>query len=329
MLRPPIFWRQGRLQWLGTALSPLSAITAAVTARRIARPGWRAPVPVICCGNVTVGGAGKTTVALDLGRRLSGAGHSVHFLLRGYGGSLRGPYRVQPGDPASVTGDEALLLAEVAPTWIGADRAVSARAAVEAGADVLVMDDGLQNPTLGKTLSLLVVDGAYGFGNGRVLPAGPLREPVAMAAARCGAAVVVGESGSAVLSALPPGLLMLRARLVADLESRALTGKRVLAFAGIGVPRKFFATVTELGAIIVRRHAFADHHPYGRMELENLIAEARRLDAVPVTTAKDMARIPSDLRDEIEVLRIALKWQDLPALDALLAATMVQKGSKP
>ena len=160
-------------------LSPLAAVTAAATAHRVTRPGWRAAVPVICCGNVTVGGAGKTTLALDLGARLSARGHLVHFLLRGYRGVVRGPHRVTAGDTATMVGDEALLLAAVAPTWIGADRAASARAAVAAGAQVLVLDDGLQNPGLHKDLSLLVVDGATGFGNGRVLPAGPLREPVA------------------------------------------------------------------------------------------------------------------------------------------------------
>ena len=187
---PPGFW--GRDGVLPRLLSPLAAVTAAVTAWRVARPGWRAPVPVICCGNVTVGGAGKTTVALDLGARLAARGRAVHFLLRGYGGSVRGPHRVAAGDTAARVGDEALLLAEVAPTWIGADRAASARAAVAAGAQVLVMDDGLQNPGLHKDLSLLVVDGASGFGNGRVLPAGPLREPVAAGAARCQAAVLIG-----------------------------------------------------------------------------------------------------------------------------------------
>jgi tetraacyldisaccharide 4'-kinase len=319
MLRAPSFWSHGRNDWLGAVLSPLAAVTAAATARRVARQGWRAPVPVICCGNVTVGGAGKTTVALDLGRRLVRAGHSVHFLLRGYGGSLRRTHRVRPSDSVSVTGDEALLLSEVAPTWIGADRAESARAAIEAGAEVLVMDDGLQNPTLRKNLSLLVVDGAYGFGNGRVMPAGPLREPILAAAARSGAAVLIGEACSAVQSALPGNLPVLRARLVPDAEARSLAGKRVLAFAGIGLPGKFFATVAELGAISVRQHAFSDHHPYKHKDLERLLDEARRLDAIPLTTAKDIVRIPSGLRRAIRVLRIETEWQDEAALDALLA----------
>ncbi len=161
-------------------LAPFSALTAGITARRVARPGWRAPVPVICCGNATVGGAGKTTLALDLARRLAARGVAVHCLTRGYGGRVGTVLRVASGvHPASLVGDEPLLLAAVAPTWVGRDRAASARAAAAADAAALVMDDGLQNPGLAKDLAFLVVDGAAGFGNGRLLPAGPLREPVA------------------------------------------------------------------------------------------------------------------------------------------------------
>ena len=228
-MRPPAFWRHGSRSPWPALLAPLGTVVAAVTARRIARPGWRAPVPVICCGNVTVGGAGKTTLALDLAGRLCARGVAVHVLLRGYGGTVggvhrgmprgtypgmpRGTYRVTPGDPASLVGDEALLLAAVAPTWVGADRAASARAAVAAGAEALLLDDGLQNPTLLKDLSLLVVDGASGFGNGRVLPAGPLREPVAAGAARCQAAVLIGADATGAAAHLPAGLPVLRAHL--------------------------------------------------------------------------------------------------------------------
>src|SRR5579872_6298630 len=170
MPHAPGFWRHDGV--LPRLLSPLSAITTAVTARRVARPGWRAPVPVICCGNVTAGGAGKTTLALDLAGRLRAAGIAVHVLTRGYGGRVHGPLRVDPArHDADAVGDEPLLLAALAPTWVGGDRAASARAAIAAGARALVLDDGLQNPTLQKTLSLLVVDGAFGFGNGRAIPA--------------------------------------------------------------------------------------------------------------------------------------------------------------
>src|SRR3984957_10247094 len=233
MRHPPGFWRRDGL--LPRLLLPLAAGTAAVTAWRVSQPGWHAPVPVICCGNVTVGGAGKTTVALDVGARLVARGKAVHFILRGYGGSVHGPHRVVAGDTAAGVGDEALLLAEGAPTWTGADRAASARAAVAAGAQVLVMDDGLQNPGLHQDLSLLVVDGASGFGNGRVLPAGPLREPLDAGAARCQAAVLIGPDG---VGPLP--LPVLRASLRPGPEIAGWVGRRVLAFAGIARPEEFF-----------------------------------------------------------------------------------------
>ncbi|WP_237217772.1 tetraacyldisaccharide 4'-kinase, partial [Falsiroseomonas oryziterrae] len=192
-MRAPGFWTGGSGGIAPLLLSPFSAIYAGATARRMSRTGWKAPVPVICCGNATAGGAGKTTVARDLGRRLADRGVAAHFLLRGYGGTLKGPARVDPeAHDSTQVGDEALLLAEVRPTWVSADRGAGGRAAVEAGAQAIVMDDGLQNPTLEKDLSLLVIDGSFGFGNGRVIPAGPLREPVARAASRCRAAVLIG-----------------------------------------------------------------------------------------------------------------------------------------
>lgn len=238
MRRMPAFWRTGSDPAWSGFLRPLSAAVAHVTSARAARPGWRASVPVICCGNATVGGAGKTTVALDLLRSLHADGVRAHALLRGYGGSASGVRRVESGDDPRSCGDEALLLAELAPTWIGADRTESARRAIAAGAEALVLDDGLQNPGLGKTLSLLVVDGGFGFGNGRVLPAGPLREPVAAAAARCQAAVLIGADLAGACRALPPTLPVLRARLLPGPEAAALAGRPVLAFAGIGRPEK-------------------------------------------------------------------------------------------
>ncbi len=170
LMRAPAFWQSDGV--LPRLLSPLAALVAGATARRVAQPGWRAPVPVVCCGNAGVGGAGKTTLALDLGARLQRRGAAVAFLTRGYGGRVRGTARVGDGDDAAEMGDEALLLAAVAPTFVGPDRAAGARAAVADGATVLVMDDGLQNPGLVKDLAFLVIDGAAGFGNGRVLPAG-------------------------------------------------------------------------------------------------------------------------------------------------------------
>ena len=320
MIRAPGFW--SRPSWTSRLLLPASRVVAAITARRIARPGWRAPVPVICAGNATVGGAGKTTVTLALADLLTQRGKTVHILLRGYRGSAKGPRRVQPGDTAAVAGDEALLLAERAPTWTGADRAASARAAIEAGADILLMDDGLQNPGLEKTLSFLIIDGATGFGNGQVLPAGPLREPVAAAAARCQAAILIGDDTSRAQSQLPAGLPVLRARLQQDAAIEPLIGKRVFAFAGIAIPAKFFDALRRAGVEVVGHMAFGDHHTFTAAELTRLEQQARALDAILVTTPKDMVRLPPSIK--VHVVGVRLVWDDPGAiatiLDRLLSA---------
>jgi tetraacyldisaccharide 4'-kinase len=317
-MTPPGFWRHDGPMLPARLLAPLSLVTAAATARRVARPGWVAGVPVLCCGNAGVGGAGKTTLALDLGRRLRARGHRVAFLTRGFGGRPAHALRVGPGHSAADVGDEALLLAAEAPTYVGADRAASARAAVAEGADRLVMDDGLQNPTLAKTLSFLVIDGEAGFGNGRLLPAGPLREPVAAAMARCAAAVLVGPDRTGALAALPAGSPVLRARLVSRFAPALVDGRKVLAFAGIARPEKFFASLVEAGADIAARHAFPDHHVFRDAEINRLLAEAERLDAVPVTTPKDAVRLPPDVAPLVRVADVALEWDDPARIGSLL-----------
>jgi tetraacyldisaccharide 4'-kinase len=304
-------------------LSPLAALYARATARRVARPGWRAPVPVLCCGNVGAGGAGKTTVALDFGARLAAKGTPPAFLTRGYGGRVTQPVQVGPGDEAAYVGDEALLLAAVAPTFVCADRAAGARAAIDAGARALVMDDGLQNPSLVKDFSILVIDGGSGFGNGRVIPAGPLREPVAAAAARCQAAVLIGRDVRGARKALPPDLPVLLASLTPSPEAAALAGSSVLAFAGIGRPAKFFETLEASGAHVAVRRGFPDHHPYSTGEIQQLLDEAGRIGAIPVTTPKDAVRLPAALRDAVRVVGVRLAWEDEAAIDALLTGVVV------
>jgi tetraacyldisaccharide 4'-kinase len=273
---------------------------------------------VICCGNVTVGGAGKTTTALALGRMLAARGVAVHFLSRGYGGSSRSARRVTQADPANLVGDEPLLLASVAPTWISGDRRATAEAAVAAGAEVLVMDDGLQNPTLAKDCSLLIVDGGFGFGNGRVLPAGPLREPVLAGAARCRAAVLIGDDIAQAAASLAGRLPILRAHLTPAPGAAALAGQRVLAFAGIAHPEKFFATVQGVSATLVASFSFPDHHPYRPRELRRLLDRATQLGAVPVTTPKDLVRIPPPFRDAIRSVDVELTWENPPEIERLL-----------
>ncbi len=317
-MRAPEFWR-APASLRADALTPLGDLYGAITASRALRqPKWTAPVPVLCVGNVMVGGTGKTPVCLDLAARLHAMQRTPHFLTRGYGGAAKGPLRVDHRlHTAADVGDEALLLAQAAPTWVGGDRAASAKCAVDAGSDVLVMDDGFQNPGLAKTASLLVFDGGYGIGNGKVFPAGPLREPLTGALKRAHAAVIIGDGDLAELDGVSGPVL--RAAVKADpVRARALAGKPVIAFAGIGRPEKFFQTLRDIGADVRRAVAFADHHPFRRDEIKGLIAAAQADNAALVTTAKDHVRLPNDLMPKVETLPVTLNWQDGALLSSWL-----------
>ncbi len=325
-MTPPAFW--SRPPGLAAALlAPLGALYGAAGRVRQAwaRP-WGAPVPVVCVGNLVLGGAGKTPVALAIARTLTAAGLAPHFLTRGYGGRLAGPVRVDPAlHDAEAVGDEPLLLAAEAPAWVARDRAAGARAAVAGGAGAIVMDDGFQNPYLRKDLSLVVVDGAAGLGNGAVFPAGPLRETVRCGMARADAVVVMGEDragiGRRLAAAVPgrPPLPVLRARLVPEPEAARLRGAAVLAFAGIGRPEKFFATLEALGATLVGRYGFPDHHRYSPDELMRLAERAAALNARLVTTAKDHVRLPAAARAMAEAVAVRVAWDDEAALRRVLA----------
>ncbi|HYE00391.1 MAG TPA: tetraacyldisaccharide 4'-kinase [Alphaproteobacteria bacterium] len=319
-MRAPAFW--GAPPGLAAALlAPLGAAYAGAgrLRRRLAAPE-RAGVPVLCIGNLVAGGAGKTPVALAVARALRGQGHDVHFLSRGYGGRERGPLRVDPVvHDAAAVGDEPLLLAEMAPAWVARDRAAGARAAAAAGAGMLVLDDGFQNPALAKDLSLLVVDGGYGIGNGRVMPAGPLREPMAEGLARADAVVLIGEDERGLAPALGGAGPLLRARLMPEPGMAAwLKDRRVVAFAGIGRPEKFFATLRGLGAVAVSETAFPDHHPYRPEEVMTLVERAAALGAAPVTTRKDLVRLPREAQAMVHALPVAVAWEEPARLDRLL-----------
>ncbi len=318
-MKAPGFWQRppGPMARL---LAPAGTLVAAAARRRQrrARPAV-AGVPVICVGNLVVGGAGKTPVAIALGRLLETLGQRPAFLCRGYRGRLAGPVAVDLArHDARAVGDEALLLAAHAPTWVARDRAAGARAAVAAGAGAIVMDDGFQNPGLAKDLSLLVVDGATGLGNGLVLPAGPLRERPRDGLARAHAIVLMGADATGAATTLAGGRPLLRARLVPEPAAPWLHGARVLAFAGIARPEKLFDTLRRNGARLVAAVGFPDHHVYTEDEIMRLVERAAAAGAAPVTTAKDFARLPEAARPMVRVLTVAVRWDDEAAVRQLL-----------
>lgn len=312
-MRAPDFWRRRGL--LSACLLPAGWVVAqCVRHRQKSAHPVPAPAPVICIGNLTVGGAGKTPVALAVEQRLRAKGVAAHFLSRGYRGRFKGPVQVLPDQHlADEVGDEPLLLACHAPCFVAADRPAGARAAAAAGAQAIVMDDGFQNPSLEKSLSLLVVDGGYGFGNGRVMPAGPLREPVEDGSARADAFVIIGPQNLEIDTDKP----VLRAHLQ-PVRGGDFACRRIIAFAGIGRPEKFFATLRALGAEVVAEHAFPDHHRYRARDLDAILDQAERSGDMVVTTEKDAVRLPPSLAGTVVTLAVELVWEDESAIDALL-----------
>ncbi len=324
-MQAPRFWRKGKWHPLAVLLSPLGWLYGAATARRLRRGAWeKLSVPVICVGNINAGGTGKTPTVIALASLMAARGVAVHVVSRGYGGREAGPLRVdEMAHTADDVGDEPLLMAAFAPTWVARDRAAGARAAIAAGAEVIVLDDGFQNPALHKDLSLIVVDAAVGFGNGRVLPAGPLREPLKAGLKRGDALVTIG--GPKAQARLPDlGLPRLQATLKPLQMGMDWQGARVLAFAGIGRPEKFFRSLSQEGAEIVAAHSFADHAPYSTAVLQRLAKEAAQKGAQLVTTEKDAARLPAHFRPQVLAFPVRLEFADVAVLETLLKCAGVK-----
>jgi tetraacyldisaccharide 4'-kinase len=323
-MRAPEFWdaRSGAIAGLvGGLLAPLGAAwdVAGRLRRAVARP-YRAAVPVICVGNLVAGGAGKTPVVLALAASIAATGLAIPVVTRGYGGRLGGPVKVDPTrQDAEAVGDEALLIAACAPCWVARDRAAGVREAVAAGADAILLDDGLQNPAIEKDLSLVVVDAEYGFGNGRVIPAGPLREPAASGLARADAIVLIGagEPGGVREAACP----VFRADLE-PVDGARFAGAPVVAVAGLGRPEKFVASLREVCATLMAAHPFPDHHRFSDIEIARLRHEAERAGAGLVTTAKDWVRLSPQQRGGIKVLEVQIRWHDAAGVRQLVAEVL-------
>ncbi len=308
---------------LARLLAPLGWAYAAATARRLRRPGYQPRVPVICVGNLVAGGAGKTPTVIALIERLSLRGHAVQVVSRGYGGRLDGPLQVDAKrHSATEVGDEPLLLSAFAPVWVAKDRAAGVQAAEAAGAQVIVLDDGFQNPAVRPSLSLVVVDAARGFGNGRCIPAGPLREPVAVGVARAGLILIIGGPEAKAQFEILWGRVITVPRLWGALEPVQMgidwKNERVLAFAGIADPERFFTTLRSEGAEVVRGESLPDHQPLSDTLLRRLDAEATAAGAQLVTTEKDMARLPPAWRAKVLTLVVRLRVVDWSEFDAAI-----------
>lgn len=319
----PGFWRRNpagldRLSCL--LLSPVGFLYALIVycrfaIARAAGVGSR----IICVGNVVVGGTGKTPVCLALGRHAAGKGLNVQYLTRGYGGSETGPILVDASTHnAAAVGDEALLLAEVAPTWVAKDRAAGARQAAAHGAELIIMDDGLQNPTIEKSYTLLVVDGTFGFGNGLPMPAGPLREFRSCAYARSDRCLMVGQDESGLSDDVGARLPLNRVEMRPVEDLSRFAEKRLVAFAGIGRPEKFFAMLGAAGLELSNTVGFSDHHMYTDKELAALREMAEQNQAVLVTTTKDYVRLPGAFRKNVETVSVELCFTDHGNWEAVL-----------
>ena len=317
LLRSPNFWRHKSL--LSHLLLPLTGITSfAAWLRKIRATPYKSAIPVICVGNMTMGGAGKTPVAISLARLLQEQGKHVHFLSRGYGRTLSGLMRVDPDSHSTAdVGDEPLLLSRTAPTWVCADRVMAVKAAIAAGADIVIMDDGLQNPSLIQDTSLLVIDGTYGLGNQRLFPAGPLREHLHSALPHISAVVVLGEDKAAVSELIPAGIPVIHGTITPQISDR-LRHETLVAFAGIAHPEKFFSMLEKHGLPLTEMLAFPDHYPYTAQDYRNLTEKAALHHARLVTTEKDAVRFPIELRHHLTIIPIDITWDNPQELSSCL-----------
>ncbi len=320
---PPDFWWQPK-SFQATLLSPIGALVSWITLRRMSQPGERVKAVVICIGNPTVGGAGKTPTAITILQRLKARDVRPYALTRGYGGSEKGPVLVDLAQhDVRHVGDEALLLATVAPTIVAADKVAGAQLAVSLGATHIVMDDGFQNSSLVKNATLLVVDSVAGIGNGQTMPAGPLRARFRDQLERADAMVVVGDGPAERNLPKSRRKPVFKAHLRAEREAAMrLIGQPVLAFAGIGRPAKFFDMLRQIGVEVVEQHPFPDHYAYSVAEIRTFVERAEKKGMRVATTEKDFARLKRPafdaLRDRIQVLPVHMEFRDPEEIDALI-----------
>lgn len=337
LLKAPFFWYRKK-GVVASALAPLGRLYGSIAEKRYAKAEpYRSRLPVICIGNFTSGGGGKTPAAIAIAQLLIELGAKPAFLTRGYGGTSEGAVFVKTGQSAEAVGDEPLLLAEVAPTMVSADRPAGAKAIEASDATIIVMDDGFQNPRLTKDLSIVVVDSEMGVGNGLVVPAGPLRAPLEAQMARADALLVIGDGGRGaplVEAFKAEGKPVLNARLVPRQDKRWLSVLPVIGFAGIARPEKFFATLRNNGARLIDRRSYPDHYRYSERQARSLLREAKDYNAMLVTTEKDWVRLPADdgsdaaeLKHRSRPFLIGVAFDDGAAVKKLLSAAIAKARS--
>ncbi len=326
MLKAPKFWYKKKDTYLSNSLYPLSLLFRFGTKIRnaLSRKGV-SKIPVICIGNIVVGGAGKTPVALKIGSLLKQKGYTPHFVSKGYGGIETNNTLIKEWHSAKSVGDESILLSEIAPTWIGQDRNKSFDLAKELGADCIVMDDGFQNPTLQKDFSIIVINGEQGFGNKRVIPSGPLRESISRGISRANLVVIIGEISEDVKNKIPSTLPLIHANFKITKDNKIYKNQKVTAFAGIAYPEKFFNSLKEQGAIIEREVSYPDHHIFDENDMLNLAEIANVTKSILVTTKKDFVRIPKLYRSLISTLDGEIEFEDENLLLEILGNILESK----
>ena len=303
MLKAPKFWYLKKDTYLSRILYPFSLIFRLGTKiRNIISHTHKSSLPIICIGNIVVGGAGKTPVSLEIGKILIKAGYSPHYISKGYAGIIKTSTLVESWHSPQSVGDESLLLSKVAPTWIGINRNESIELAANKGSDCIIMDDGFQNPTIHKDFSIIVINSSQEFGNKRVMPAGPLRESIKRGLSRTNLIIVIGEETDYLQKNIPDHIPIISAKFNINNENKIFKGQKITAFAGIAYPEKFFTSLREQGAKIVKEITYPDHHIYDENDLLSLVETTNKTKSILVSTQKDFVRVPKSYRSLVNTL---------------------------
>ena len=319
MLKAPKFWYQKKDTYLSISLYPLSLLFRFGTKmRNLVSTKQQSSLPIICIGNIVVGGAGKTPVSLKMGKLLIKAGYKPHFISKGYAGLIKKSTLVQSWHSAISVGDESILFSKVAPTWIGVDRIYSSKLAKKEGGDCLIMDDGFQNPTIQKDFSIIIINATQEFGNKRVMPSGPLRESINRGLSRTNLIIVIGDTSDELIKMIPTNIPIIRAKFEINKENTIFKGQNITAFAGIAYPEKFYQSLSEQGAKIVKEVSYPDHYIYTENDLLSLAETANITKSILVTTQKDYVRIPKPYRSLVNILEGEIVFENEELLVEIL-----------